>query len=175
MHIVGVVRKLVQACAVYTIITQTCVIVRAHVSGFGDFDIGVFGAGRVEVGGTTLTLGLATEEHPVAVGRELWTISAVHLPGCDPVRILWRARRLEALDEHSITVVSHARALEDQHLPVGRERWREVFILQRSPLLDVANLVGIAPVEPDDEDLLDYGTLILRADDAPEGYRLAVG
>ena len=44
--------------------------------------------GPVEVGAA---LTLATEEHPVAFGRELWTISAVHLPGCDLARILWRA------------------------------------------------------------------------------------
>src|SRR5688572_19211218 len=103
--IVGCVRKLVQPCA-----PQACVRELAGVSGFGDFDIGVVGVGPVEVGGTTLTLGLATEEHPVGVGRELWTISAAHLPGCDLARILWRARRGEALDEHRCMVVSHARA-----------------------------------------------------------------
>jgi hypothetical protein len=72
-------------------------------------------------------------------------------------------------------VVLQASALEDQHLPVGRERWPKVFKLQRSPLLDVGDLVGIAPVEPHDEDPFDYGTRFLRADDAPEGYRLTVG
>src|SRR5215212_3526935 len=108
-------------------------------------------------------------------------ILAVQLPWCDLMRILWRARRLEALDEHRRArgiVVLQARALEDQPLPVGRESRPEVFKLQRSPLLDVGNLVGIAPVEPDDEDPLDFGTLIplyVRAGDAPEGYRLTVG
>src|SRR5215218_3188586 len=136
------------------------------------------GVDPVEVGGAALTL--ATEEQPVAVGRELWMILAVHLPGCDLARILWRARRVEALDEHRRRVVLQASAFEDQHLPIRRERWPKVFELQRSPLSDVANLVGIAPVEPDDEDPLDYGTLItlitlitriLRADDAPELLR----
>src|SRR5215217_9471875 len=116
------------------------------------------GVDPVEVGGAAL--GRATEEHPVAFGRELWTISAAHLPGCDLMRILWRARGVEALDKHRMTVVSQARALEDQQLAVGRESWREVFILQRSPLLDGGDLVGIAPVEPHDEDPLYYGTLI---------------
>src|SRR5215203_7016980 len=149
--------ELVQACAV----------------GVDPVEVGVAGA-AIPLD-ATLTLGHATEEHPVAIGRELWMILAVHLPGCDLMRILWRARRVEALDEHRRTVVSHANPLKDQHLPVGRESWPEVFKLQRSPLLDVANLVGIATVEPHDEDPLHSGTLIFRADDAPEGYRLTVG
>jgi hypothetical protein len=46
-------------------------------------------------------------------------ILAVQLPGRDSMSILWRARRTNGLDEHRITFVSHTRAIEDQHLPVG--------------------------------------------------------
>ena len=72
-------------------------------------------------------------------------------------------------------VVLQASAFEDQPLPIRRERWRGVLKLQCSPLLDVTNLVGIAPIEPHHEDPLHYGTRFLGADDAPEGYRLTVG
>jgi hypothetical protein len=104
------------------------------------------GVDPVEVGGAHI--GLATEEHPVAFGRELWTISAAHLPGCDLMRILWRARRVEALDEHRRMVVSHSNPLEDQSLAVGREPWPEVRKGQRAIRMFVGDLMKTAPVEP---------------------------
>src|SRR5215207_2911259 len=77
------------------------------------------GVDPVEVCGTLLALGQAAEEHQLAVGGELRVILAVQLPWRDPMSILWRARRTNGLDEHRMTFVSDARAIEDQHLAVG--------------------------------------------------------
>src|SRR5215212_11268026 len=99
----------------------------------------------VEVGGALLVLRRATEEHQLAVGRELWVILAVHLPWCDLMSILGRANRL---DEHSKS--NPAIPNEDQHLPIRRER-RITVEKRRGELgIDIGDLVRIAPVEPDD-------------------------
>jgi hypothetical protein len=108
----------------------------------------------VKVGGAVLTLGQTTEEHQLAVGRELWLSLAVQLPGRDLTHILGRA---DGLDEHSTTVLQVvAKADESQPLPIRRERWLHDLGRQApdAALRSIGDLVRITPVEPDDKDRL---------------------